>query len=414
MSKSVYTKVGYGMRPKTLKISPFIIYVIITFLVYVLPAMKVTIPYVISGTLMLVFLPVAMLKKKRWLNYAVLLLTLSSWVFFLDILSGGYSLIECINEVIRNVRFFLPVLWTAYAMEYCDVSLYKQFMVCFIATVGMILFKTINALEQNQWITRILAQAKTVDTPEIRAYRLQNVGGFEFSYMMGIVTLCLVWTAIKAKNKVIRNLSICAAVISFYYIIQTMYTTLLLLTSIGVLLLVVFSIKNQLIRVVLSILLCMLPFGMAPFFEFLSGVFTDSLLSTKFMQMHNALTGGGAEALGSRPGYILDALRNWSHSPLIGGYNVGNKAHSVIFATLEKNGLIGLFAFGFMFYKSWRLLVIHMKVIEIDKLLINIVFLYVLALAFLNPVGYVFEVTIAAFFVTPLWSVLVKNMEGKS
>lgn len=400
---------GYNRANQTkTSISPFIIYTIIIFLIYVLPYMKVKVPYIISGMLMLVFLPIAVLKKKKWMKYVICLLALSGVNFLLDIVSGGYSFIESFNEVIRNIRFFTPVLWTMYALEYCNERRYKQLLIIFATVTGMILFKTINALEQNQWIARILAKGKTQDTLEIRAYRLQNIGGFEFSYMMGIVTICLVWTVIKVKSKAVRLVCICASAVSFYYIIQTMYTTLLLLTVTCVLILLICNIKKPLIKVIVIVIFFIFALGLAPFFEFLSSLFTNSLLSVKFMQMHDALTGAGINALGSRPEHILEALTNWIHSPLIGGYNIGTTAHSTIFATLEKNGLVGLLSFFIMFYQSWKLLLDGT-----EELVLNVVMLYVLVLSFLNPIGYVFEITIMAFFIMPLWSVLIVDKHEK-
>lgn len=44
---------------------------------------------------------------------------------------------------------------------------------------------------------------------------------------------------------------------------------------------------------------------------------------------------------------------------------------------------------------------------DVETILLSVVFLYVFALAVLNPIGYVFEVTISAFFITPLWSALI-------
>lgn len=413
MYESKYEINEYPGKQKKILLSPFIFYTILTFLIYVLPYTKVMVPYIISGSVMLAFLPVVMSKKRKWMNYVTLLLFFSIIIFLLDFLFGGYSFIDSINEAIRNVRFFTPVLWTVYAYDYCHRKRYGHFMISFFSVVGVILFKTLNVLSQDQWAARILAKAKTQDTPEIRAYRLQNVGGFEFSYMMGVVTIALVWTALKVKNKFVRIICTGATILSFYYIIQTMYTTLLLLTALGVLALLLFNIKDPLIKLLIIVIFIVLSFSLAPLFEYLSGVFKDSLLSTKFMQIHDALSGGGIETLGSRPQHILDALENWLHSPIIGGYNVGNKNHSTIIGLLERNGLVGLSFYLIMFYKSWKILSEDMKKKGYNSFLFNIVCIYLLVLSFFNPIGYVFELTIATFFVVPLWiAVVYKKYEN--
>lgn len=412
MKENKYIEEEYYSRQRKILISPFIVYVILTFMIYVLPYAKVTIPYIVSGSLMLAFFPIVMFQKREWMNYAILLLAVSFVIFLLDILIGGYSFIDSLNEMIRNIRFFMPVLWIVYAFEYWDDKRYlMHFLICFFSVVSIMLFKTINALSKDQWVARLLAQDKMQDSPELRAYRLQNVGGFEFAYMMGVVTLILVWAAMNTNNKLVRIIFIGATILSYYYIIQTMYTTLLLLTSIGVLLLLVCSIRNPLVKLMVIIIFIILAFGLAPFFEFLSEFFADSLLSSKFMQIHDALSGEGVEALGSRPQLMTEALVNWAHSPILGGYNVGNKNHSTIVGSLEKNGLVGLIFYITMIYVSWKMVTEDIEKKGYDKLLFNIVCLYLVVLSFFNPIGYIFELTIATFFVTPLWVTVVGNVQ---
>lgn len=388
----------------------FMFYIILTFLIYTLPYAKLKIPYIISGSLMLGFLPIIILKKKQWRSFISLLFLFSFFIFLLDFFIGGYSLIDSLNEMIRNIRFYIPVLWTLYVLNYCKIREYKYFFTCFIFTISIILYKTLNMLAENKWIARILARSKTQDTLEIRMYRLQNIGGFEFSYMMGIVTICLVWTVLTTKNKLIKIICIFATIISYYYIIQTMYTTLLILTTISILLLFIFNIRNKVIKLISVIIFFLLILGLSSFFEFLSNVFTDSLLSIKFSQMHDTLITGEISSLGSRPQHMLDALKNWIHSPIIGGYNIGNKNHSTIIGLLEKNGLVGLGSYIFLFYKSWKILKFNLRCRGYNNLLLNIVFIYILLLSFFNPIGYIFEITIATFFITPIWSIIVQDL----
>ena len=125
------------------------------------------------------------------------------------------------------------------------------------------------------------------------------------------------------------------------------------------------------------------------------------------MQIYTALTGGGTDSLGSRPELILEAAARWLKSPIWGGYETSVRTHSTIFSLLEATGVIGLFSFLGCLFGSYKMVSVKLKKNGGDTLLISIVFLYVLALATLNPVGYVFEVTIAAFFIAPLWSEFV-------
>lgn len=387
--------------------SLFVLYTSLIMVCYILPALKTTIPYIFAALLMLVFLPIAMIKMQNNLNFCIVLLTatfLSALFYFIN---GICGLSDMVNESIRYIRFFLPVIWTLYALRFCSPKQQRNMLIIFGIVMTFILIKTITALENDIWIARILAQDKATDTAEIRAYRMGNVGGFEFSYMMGIVVICLTWAALRCEKVFAKILCVAGAVIGFYYIIQTMYMTLLILTSIGILLLLFLNTKKIYIKIILVICSMVLAFLLVPLFKYLSEVFSGSLLSTKFSQFYDALTGGGVDSLGSRPGFIMEAVQRWLKSPIWGGYDVSVRTHSFIFSTLEAIGLIGLFAFLWCIWKAYKSITLELRKKNAETILLTIVFLYVFTLAVLNPIGYVFEVTIVAFFITPLWSVFI-------
>ena len=389
--------------------SVFVLYAGLTMAIYILPSLKITVPYIYAALIMLAFLPIAVIKMQCHVNYYVLLAitTLVSSAFYF--VNGVYGSVDTINEIIRALRFFLPIIWAAYAFRFCSVKQRRNILIIFAVIVLFMLIKTIHALEKDAWIARILAQDKSTDTAEIRAYRMGNVGGFEFSYMVGVVVLCLTWAALKYRNVKARILCIAGAAACFYYIIQTMYMTLLLLTFVGVILLLLFKTKSRLVKIAIVLGSIIVALSLAPLFKYLSEVFSGSLLSTKFMQFYTALTGGGADSLGSRPELIQDAVGRWLKSPIWGGYETSDRTHSTVFSLLEATGLIGLFSFLGCLFGSYKMISAELKKSGIDTLLISIVFMYILALATLNPVGYVFEVTIAAFFIAPLWSEWICN-----
>ena len=392
---------------KTPSLSLFVLYIILTMVIYMLPAVKLLVPYILAGSFMLLFLPVAMMRMQHRPGFFMLLLGSAFVSAALYFANGFMGTTDAINEAIRYIRFFLPVTWAVYALRFCTPKQRRNLLIFFGIITVFILFKTIKALEADEWVTRILAQDKTADSAEIRAYRMGNIGGFEFSYMMGVVVLCLVWAALKCKKAMVRVLSIVGAVVGFYYIIQTMYMTLLILTSAGILLLLLFNTKNILTRVLLIFGSIALVFSIVPLCKYLSEVFSGSLLSEKFLQFYTALTGGGADSLGSRPGLIADALERWLQSPIWGGYGFSVATHSMIFSILEATGLIGLFAFLGCILSGYKWISLELRKQNVPTGLLSIVFGYIIVLSVLNPIGYVFEVTIAAFFITPLWSTLL-------
>ena len=230
-------------------LSFFLFYLIIICMVYILPFFKFVVPYMIAGPLMLATLFPFLFKKTPWLTRVVMMCAVFLAVALIGALNGVYSPVGSLNEFVRNVRFFLPIFWGCYALKYTTEKQQKVFLVIFGILVAFILIRTLIALEMDPWISRLLAQSKEASSNEINEFRRQNVGGFEFSYMMGIITFCLTWAALKVKNILLKVFLILGVILCFYYIIETMYTTLLLLTFLGVLLLLFLEIKNPIIKV---------------------------------------------------------------------------------------------------------------------------------------------------------------------
>lgn len=398
---SNWQKNNYILRMRDLPV--FVLYTIVTMVVYLLPYTKFTMPYICVACLMLISLPFIMLRRSSWFTKAGILLVLSFFVCLMNLVGGNYSFIDALNEMLRNIRFFIPVFWASYSIYYLSNRQRKKIMFCFMIVVTYIMFQTIKALSENRWITRLLAEDKSMSSAEVNVYRLQNVGGFEYSYMMGIVVLCLVWTVLNVKSIWVKVISLSLSLIGFYYIIRTMYTTLLLLTVMGIALLIFFSIKNPFIKLVFIITSITILLLIVPLLGYLSGAFGDSLLAEKFTQIQQTLIGEGIDELGVRPKLMANALKNWIKSPIWGGYGIDSNAHSFIFTMLEQNGLIGLGCWGILYWQSWKMVTGDLKRQNVRVDLFHIVMLYVLVLCFLNPIGYAFEITIMAFYVTSLW-----------
>lgn len=394
--------------------SLFVIYVVIVCAVYVLPSLKFQVPYIIAGSLMLVSLPPLLGYEPQWSTYGFFLLLETTIIFCSNIFVNQLGITAAINEAIRNIRFFLPVFWGCYAVKYCSPKQKSVVLCAFLIITSFVTFKTLEALQENAWIARLLAQEQSTSSLEINAYRLGNVGGYTFSYMMGIVTLVSFWSFLKSKSFWCKIFSFVMVVICYYYVIQTMYATLLLLTTVGILTIAFFSIKRSWGKCLFLILAILLIFSLAPIFDYLSGLFSnESLLSVKFAQMHDSLTGGGADSLGSRPQLLSQALENWFKTPFFGGAYT-TPSHSLLFELLQQNGLFGFGVWLSFFIMSWKRLTKTLKENGIDTLLFNIVMFYFAELSIFNDTRYSFEITITAFFIVPLFCSVFckKSCEG--
>lgn len=390
----------------------FAIYVVLTMAIYILPAAKLRVPYAIAGSLMLVSLPLLMIKDNKWFVLS-LGLVLSSIVFLIFNMLHGVGVVDAINDVIRNVRFFLPALWAMYSINNVGEKQKKFIFWLFIAISGYILLNTLVALEQNPWIARILAQEQSTSTGEVNQYRLNNVGGYQYSYMMGAVALLFTWAIFICEKRIYKFICVMATVLCFYYIIQTMYTTLLLLVAVGIVIICLIKSKSLIIKITTVFIAIVAIFFLPQMIEFVSGFFApDSLLKVKFQQIYDSLTGKGIEALGSRPQLIEQALENWSKTPLFGAH-YDTPSHSAIFEYLQQNGLFGLGLWLTMFIVAWHSVAVSLKKANVNIDLFNVICAYLIVLSIFNDTKYTFEITIAVFFVTAVFSSLFCKKQTK-
>lgn len=381
----------------------FVLYAVLTAIVYILPYTKLRVPYIFAASLMLVSLPLLLLRQRDLVRYAILLLGTSFVLFMGYLLFCDFPFSEAVNEFIRNVRFFLPVLWGCYAIRYCTRKQKGFLLACIFIVVFIILINTLQALTVDPWIARILAQGTSTSSNQLNAYRLRNVGGFEFSYMMGIITLCFVWLALNAHKRWVKIAGVLLTILGFYYILQCQYTTLLLLTFLGTVLLLFRRARSWKVRILLLIGCVALIIGFVPLLYYLSDLFTGSLLSSKFLQMAEAFTNQNVNELGRRPELMMQSLQNWVKSPIFGGHYENSNAHSLIVEILEQNGIVGIGLWAWVFVRSWKTIRRVMGEKTLSPELFDIAMVFLLALSFLNPIGYVFEVTIAVFLIVPLW-----------
>ena len=142
----------------------FILYTVITTIVYVLPYTKLRVPYVLAAFLMLAPMPFLLLRRDNLVKYAILLIGVSLVLFFGYLLFCDYPLAEAINEAVRNLRFFMPVLWGFYALRYCSNKQRAFFLVVFLLMTFFILINTLQALQQDPWVARLLAQSTSTSS----------------------------------------------------------------------------------------------------------------------------------------------------------------------------------------------------------------------------------------------------------
>lgn len=378
--------------------------VTLTTVLYTLPSVKMMVPYVIMGGCMLLsLLPVFIHRDLFIRHFSFQLLSISLYFLIAYYLFCSFTLVDSLNEAIRVLRTFIPVFWGIMFMQVLDKS--KQKMSFFIIgfCILYILFITLKALHENPMISRLLAESTATSDSFLNQYRMQNVGGFEFSYMIGLCTLCVFWKFLVSHKFLEKILCLFFVVLFYHYIILTQYATLLLLTSLGILGLIYGNLKTIYTKLLFIVgILFLLFFGFS-LLVLLQDVFQDSLLSMKFEQISTSIVSGDVNDLGGRPLLMFSALNNWISSPIFGGNYENLNAHSLITTILVQTGLVGLLLWLFLYCRSYKIIKYYYAKIPYALNLVGNSFVYLFLLSFFNPIGYAFELPIACFFIVPLF-----------
>ena len=146
-----------------------------------------------------------------------------------------------------------------------------------------------------------------------------------------------------------------------------------------------------------------LVFSITDIFYFLSNIFEGSVLERKFLQIANALATGNSEELGSRPELLKNGLIVWLRNPIFGSYDKNLNTHSLLMSVLAQTGLVGICGWAYLAYASFRHIETSLREYKSGLPLFYCVIGFFVLLSFLNPIGYVFEITIVTYFIVPIF-----------
>ena len=406
---------GKKYVPPKLLLWFFTIYTVATMVCYLLPYTQFVMPYTIMAPLMLFSFVWMFCGGEEGIVYSAIVVVVSLILMFTILIAQELDMVTGINTAIREMRFFLPVLWGVFGLKYANQKQRKIILIVFVAIILLVVYKTIEAVRDEPMIVRLLAQDKTRGNTEINAYRLNNVAGYTFSYMMGAVVICAAWiSASSSYGKLLRGAGIIVLILSFFFVVETMYATLLILSFLGIVLVLFVKSKNIITKVVIIFFGLISLILMEDIMEWLSKLFTFSdVLHEKFGDMHDAIKYGDISHVGARPRLIFEALENWVKSPLFGSSEV-NRAHSTVFSVLQESGLVGLSLWIATISYGTKLVFNRLKIMNIDTGMFGVCMAYVAILSIFNDIRSVYELTIVVFFIVPLLSVYIADNKERS
>lgn len=397
---------NYKIKIKTkISLHEFILftYTCLVFLINYLPSLNVSVPYYIAALLSIsIYLP-AFISSIRNRSYISVIIMSALGIFFIYYLfHKPFDFVESVNEFIRILRFFSPLLIFYYFKKYSSRGT-KKFIIIFMFTV--IIYVVINsliALQNDPTIVRYLAIDDKSDL--MNSYFLSNIGGFGFSYSIGFLIPILVGLILNTKKLYLKVLFLFLIILFYTFVITSQYTTMLLLSSIFSLLIIKEKISSVIFNIFMIILLSLLFFNVTSFFSFLSDKFAGDVLSEKMQWFVTFFETGNIDALHSRPALYLDAIKGFLQNPIVGqeASTYVDLSHSLILSTLRGTGVLGISCFMITMVYSKNYAISLLKESKFGIKTFKKIFVFLIVLSLLNPIGYSYEICYVVFLLIPI------------
>lgn len=393
------------------------IYVLGYLILTILPMVKYSVPYIVSGTYCLSFLVFGLLniyQRERHIRDILIILFCGIVQGVVAYLNDNATLSEIINEPIRALRIIVPCFILYYVLK--TSKKIKLFLWIFLTALFLyISVTTLISLLENPWIVRELAGAG--EEEKMMSYRMQNVGGFEFSYAFGLMLPLFITLAFKSKYKLIKILGVLLAVFIIYYILSAQYMILFIISIISVFIIVLRGSNEPHIKAIAIFISIASLILIAPIFRWIASLNVGDIMRSRLLNLADFFNGNREIGeTSSRVDLYKDALREFLHHPIAGQYssNASGESHSLVLGTLARTGIIGLsflIAEFFIYYQTNK---DFLQEHDVNTELFNIIFICYVILTVLNPIGYAYEIAIVIFLYVPLTTVLFMDHDREN
>ena len=385
-----------------------LVYLTAYFLLGLLPRIKYSVPYVFAGVFTMIPAFMVCIGKTPFIKPILFMGFASVIQALLAYLLGNAIMTDIFNVPIRTIRYFVPCILLAWTI---NLTPKKQMFIWGLITT-LLLFVAINtllAVEINPMVARLLASGSR--DKELMAYRMQNIGGFEFCYAVCLLYGLCVYLSIRTTG-IVKVVGIVAVVFITYFTIQVQYMTMLLLCIAAFVFVVMFSAKKNVSKIVAVLISLFFLLGLPSLLRWIAEFDVGDQLYSKLIEVAGILDGTRefSEA-NARSELYLNALMDFLWSPIWGTpYSAAAaKSHSAFLGAAAATGIIGLSAYicGIsQCYQQTKAILIYK---QCDTGIFALSFLVFVILAFVNPIEYSYELSIVLFYYIPLTIILVSN-----
>lgn len=405
---------------------------ILLMLWFILPAVFISytsMPVAVASALIAFFIFLG--SRKRFSEYVAIYFPCLFLTLIYLIIPYSLQLKPAVNILLQMVIFTAPIMLATFFIGLDDGKksnryFYKISLLILIACIALVYYRTMVALVENPTVCRLLAIGtyNEYKAEEIRELRMNNVGGFGYSYAIGLIEVFTFYQVVKEKKRK-RVLYILITLALIIFIVKSQYMTLLLLCIIINLITCLHFTKSDISKMVIITIIILLILFAGPIVNFLTNLIVGEKLSEKMYAISAFLEGDGYTS--KRIDYIKDAFKCFYHHILFGQpnlinnneiYSVSSHVHSTQIKLLVDVGLVGSLIYNtYLFYlRKYTARLIKKK--GNNSAPFTMAFWFFWLLSWLNPVFANYEIPFALFLVIPLLCCIPKqksnNLSQKS
>ena len=378
------------------------VYIVAIVALLVLPMLKYNVKYILVILFTVPFVAVYMLKKRKSaIVFFGFLLTLVSFFIFNFLVNTPLNINASINMSILLYMCFIPFFIFDYLVNSDSVWEIRLVIIGTVAIFVFVMIMTSIAFIDDPTIARSLASGRT-DDEYINSMRMQNVGGFGFSYAVGMFIPYIAIRIVRSSGN-IRFVFIALYIALFMYALFCQYTTLLFVAIAFSTVIFIWGSKNALTKSILLFVSLLVLINLTGIFKFLGNHIPFTSLAYHLKNLYISMSTG--EETNSRLLAAKRCIGLFRRNPFFGAnlldrYNsyIVNHGHSTYFGILASNGIAGL---GILLFATVSIMrSIYVKT-NPNKMNI-IIFIMYIVLGFLNPTHNAFEISVVVFLLIPL------------
>ncbi len=384
---------------------------------FIMPGVKASLTYVPVAIASAIFTFLTFITdRKHIVNYILIFLPCLFIALLYFIVPYSFSLKPAVNIFQQLVIFTAPVmLATLYLNLNQDRKIYRWFyrlsIVFLVGCIGFVYVRTMRELSVNPTVCRLLAIGKynSYMAEEIQSLRMKNIGGFGFSYAMGIIEIATFYGAVRNKGKK-RIIYALVTLFLLVFVVRAQYMTLLILCVVINFLTSLKFAKSYATKAFIVFAIVLLLVFSGPITEALAGLISGERLSERMYALSGLLEGDGYNSW--RLEFIKDCLGSISKHLFFGqpdminnheAISISANSHSTQFKLLVDVGLAGSIIYNFYLFYLRRYIVKLICRTGNNPEPFAMCFLFLWFLSWLNPTFETFELPFVLFLVIPLF-----------